>query len=134
MRNMIAFAFGVLWMSRVAFCAEPLAIRSIAPEDVMQDSIKILRMGTNKFTVFFTYTEGGAEKMLAFEEAHRGQKTQTRICDFLAPQGHGYTPRDPTEYARWREGWLKRRTDKFFGVSAADAEAIVAGLKGEPRK
>jgi hypothetical protein len=32
---------------------------------------------------------------------------------------------------QWKQGWLKRRTDKFFGVNKEDAQAIVAGLQGK---
>jgi hypothetical protein len=135
MNKLITFLFFLSWTSQVVLGAElTTPIQKMTPEDVVQDSIRVLRMGTNKFTVFFTYTERGAEKMLAFSEAHAGERTRTQVGDFLLPEGVCYAPRDPTEYASWREGWLKRRTSKFFGVSAADADAIVAGLEGKPTK
>jgi len=142
MQKIVAFLLGVFWITRFAFGAEPFvfeaeptpAIKSIVPEDIVQDSIKVLQMGTNKFTVFFTFTEAGAKKNLAFSEEHAGQKMLTRVGNFLSREGVCYAPQDPAEYARWREGWLKRRTSKFYGVNKAEAEAIVAGLKDEPRK
>jgi len=37
----------------------------------------------------------------------------------------------PLNYTQWKEAWLKRRTDKFFGVSEDDAKLIVSGLKSK---
>jgi hypothetical protein len=135
MQKILAFLLGAFWTTRFVFGAEPTPpIKSIAPEDIVQDSIKLLQMGTNKSTVFFTYTDLGAKKMLAFSEEHAGQKTRTRVGEYLGPEGICYRPPDPVEYAKWKEGWLKRRTSKIVGVSEIDAKAILAGLKGEPRK
>jgi hypothetical protein len=37
---------------------------------------------------------------------------------------------DPLTQTDWREGWLKRRTDKFLNLSETDAKTVVAALKG----
>jgi len=82
---------------------------------------------TNQFIVRWTYTEAGANKMLAFWEQHTGQKVRTQVGKLETPLSI-IAPHD-IAYASWREGWLKTRTDKFFGVSEADAKMIVAGLE-----
>ena len=135
MRKIFAFLFGLFLASPVVFAAEAIIpIYNISPKDVVQDSIKTARLGTNKVAVFFTYTEAGAKKMLDFQEAHAGEKMRTQIGAHLMPEGYAMMRREPGEYERWKEGWLKWRTSKFYGVSEADGEAIVAGLKGEPGK
>ena len=102
----------------------------ILPEDVAQDSIQQLPFGTNSFVVRWTYTEAGAKKMLAFRKAHDGQEVIIRAGRFEFRGG--IKPRDsyPPGWVN-DEGWLKRRTDKFFGVSETDAKKIVEGLKGK---
>jgi hypothetical protein len=136
MRRIIAFLFGVFWTSQVVFGAEPTApIYNINPEDVVRESIRTVQIGTigtNTVAVFFTYTEAGAKKMLDFQEAHAGQKMRTRIGDYLRPEGYAMT--QTAAYERWKEGWLKWRTSKFYGVSEAEAKAIVTGLKGKAVK
>jgi hypothetical protein len=135
MRKIIAFLFGLFLASPVVFAEEPATpIYSISPKDVVQESVRTFRLGTNKVAVFFTYTEAGAKKMLDFQEAHAGQKMRTQIGAHLMPEGYAMLRREPGEYERWKEGWLKWRTSKFYGVSEADGKAIVAGLKGEPVK
>jgi len=135
MRNIITAILGVLWMSRIALCAEPrAAVDSILPEDVVQGSVKEVQMESNRFAVFFTYTDIGAKKMLTFSEQHAGQKMRTRVGKYLGPEGVCYEPPDPGEYAKWKEDWLKRRTSKIVGLSDIDTKSILAGLKGEPRK
>jgi hypothetical protein len=86
------------------------------------------------FAVRWTYTEAGAMKMLAFNEAHEGQKTRIVIGNFESPLGENvFRPMPPafTNYVQWKEGWLQHRTDKIVGVSADDAKQIVAGLKSK---
>ena len=106
----------------------------ILPEDVVQDSIQQVRFATNQFAVRWTFTEAGANKMLAFEEAHEGQKTCTVIGSYKTPPGvisHFLPMPAFTNYTQWKEGWLKHRTDKMFSVTEADAQAITAGLQRE---
>jgi hypothetical protein len=110
----------------------PAPTQRILPEDIVQSSIELLRFSTNSFGVRWTYTEAGANKMLAFRESHEGQRTRTVIGNFESPPSEiQFRPMPPvfTNYAQWKEGWLKRRTDKFMGVSEAEAKEIVAGLK-----
>ena len=112
----------------------PTPTRRILPEDIVQDSIQLVRFSTNSFAVRWTYTEAGAKKMLAFEEAHESQKMRTVIGSFESPLGEMmFRPMPPhfTTYAQWKEGWLKHRTDKFFAVSEDDARKIVTGLKNK---
>ena len=103
-------------------------IQLILPEDIVQDSIEQFRFGTNKYFVRWTYTEEGAKKMLAFRKAQDGQEVITRVGNFEFRGS--IKPRDsyPPGWVN-DEGWLKRRTDKFFGVSEDDARKIVDGLK-----
>ncbi len=106
--------------------------RRILPEDVVQDSIQTFQFSTNIFAVRWTYTEAGVQKMLAFNEAHEGQKTRLVVGSFELPTSEGvFRPMPPTftNYVQWKEGWLKHRTDKIAGVSKDDAKKIVAGLK-----
>src|SRR5580765_4002522 len=112
----------ILAMLTVACLAQgqTLPTRRILPEDIVQDSIRTVRFSTNTFAVRFTYTGSGARKMLAFREAHEGQKVRTVAGEFESPPGEMmFRPMPPhfTTYAEWKEGWLKHRTDKFFGVS-----------------
>jgi hypothetical protein len=104
--------------------------RRIPPEDVIQESITVLQLATNNFAISWTYTEAGAKKMLAFNEAHEGQKTRLLIGSFETPQLLGVS-RGNTNYVQWKEGWLKHRTDKFLEVNEEDTKKIVAGLKSK---
>jgi hypothetical protein len=103
----------------------------IQPTDVVQDSIKQFTFGTNGFVVRWTFTKAGAQKMLAFHEAHEGEKTTTSIGAYTSPTiistFHPIPPYFLT-YAQWKEGWLKRRTDKILGKNKNDAQIITAGL------
>jgi hypothetical protein len=38
---------------------------------------------------------------------------------------------EQANYAQWKDGWLKRRTDKSVGVSEDEAKKIVAGLRSK---
>lgn len=110
--------------------AKAVPIQNILPEDIVQDSANLVRFSTNGFAVRFTYTEAGAKKMLAFRNAHDGQEVITRVGSY---ESRGTIwPRDSYPPG-WKndEGWLKRRTDKFFCVSEDDAKKILAGLKGK---
>jgi hypothetical protein len=87
--------------------------RVILPEEVVQDSIQLIKFSTptNLFAVRWTYTEAGAKKALASWESDGSH--------------YGMTP-------EWKRGWLKHRTDKqFFGTRAA-AEEFVTKLKKQP--
>src|SRR5207245_2919771 len=106
--------------------------RRILPEDIVQESIRIFSVSTNSFAVSWTYTEAGAKRMLEFREAHEGQKVRTAVGEFVTPPCEIiFRPMPPTftNYTQWKEGWLKWRTDKFFGMSEEDAKKFVAGLK-----
>ena len=106
----------ILAMVAVWCLAQEQAVptRRIVPEDIEQDSSQMVRFSTNSFTVRFTYTEPGAKKMLAFRREHAGHAIVMQVGSFerrttIAPL--------ETRPAGWtEEGWLKRRTDKFFGV------------------
>jgi hypothetical protein len=110
---------------------ETVPTRRIVSEDIVQDSVKFWQFSTNSFGVMWTYTEGGAKKFLAFQEAHEGKTVRTVIGGFESrPHVWTFTPNYiSTNYAQWKEGWLKRRTDKVHGVSEDDAKKIMAGLK-----
>ena len=106
--------------------------RTIDPKDIVQDSIRLLRFSTNKFTVRWTYTEEGAMKMLAFREACEGKTTRVVVGDYesqLSPSSFRPMPPTFTNYAQWKEGWLKHRGDNFFSVTEENAKKIIAGLK-----
>jgi len=110
---------------------EPLPTIRILPEDVVQASTSQLRgprsMGTNEFNVRWTYTGIGAKKALAFWREHAGEEVLQIIGDFEFP-----ATISTAKMPGWtEEGWLKRRTDKFMGVSEGDAKKIVAGLRGK---
>jgi hypothetical protein len=132
------FILVFLLMTQVGFAEEQISTIKILTEDVVQESIKQRPFAangailTNAFIVRWTYTEAGARKLLAFTEAHGGENVRTIIGGFETPIGK-IVPFQPlpgcNSYAEWKEGWLKRRTDKIFGVSEEDAKAIVAGLK-----
>ena len=111
--------------------APAVPVRCILPDEIIQDSIQLLQFTTNDFMVKWTYTEAGARKMLAFDEAHMGKTVRIevgsyeftgRIAPFTSLPGCA-------SYAEWRAGWLKHRTDKFFCVNEEDAKEILAGLK-----
>ncbi len=107
----------------------------ILPEDIEPASIRTWRFSTNRFAVMFTYTETGAKKMLAFREAHEGQKVRTAVGEFETHPHEAIFRATPPYfrsymYHQWKEGWLKRRTDKFADVSQDEARKIVAGLQG----
>jgi hypothetical protein len=36
-----------------------------------------------------------------------------------------------TNYAQWKDGWLKHPTDNAMGLSKDEAEKVAAGLKGK---
>jgi len=106
--------------------------RRILPEDIVQASIQLWRFSTNKFAVKWTYTEAGASRMLAFRENHERQRVRTVVGSYETPlHEYKFVPMPPTftNYAQWKEGWLKHPTDKFYGVSEENAKKIVAGLK-----
>ena len=131
MRKTLTLLFAMLAITCLAQ-EQTVPTRYILPEDIVQDSIQLVRVSTNSFAVRFTYTETGAKKMLAFREAHEGQQVRTVVGSFQPPPGEMmFRPMPPhfTTYAQWKEGWLKRRTDKFFGMGEDDAKKIVDGLK-----
>jgi hypothetical protein len=99
----------------------------IMPDDIVQDSVHQLHIGTNRLAVLWTWTEAGAKKALGFWELHAGQRTAIQIGTFESPPGLSMR-HDPATYPNWKEGWLKRRTDKAIVNNAEDAKAIVKGL------
>ena len=135
MGKTLLFCLALCWMTNVGRAQAPaLPTIRILPEDVVQNTIQQIRFNTNSFAVRWTYTEEGARKKLAFWEAHEGQKVKTAVGSFETGSGERiFRPMPPafTNYAQWKEGWLKRRTDKIFGVSENDAKAIAAGLKSK---
>lgn len=109
-----------------------LAIRQLLPEDVEQASIQMIPFGPKQFAVKWRYTELGAARMLAFRESHEDQEMVTKIGRFQRSGHMGrFVPMPPYfhDYAEWRQGWLKRRTDKWVGVTEQEAQMIIAGLK-----
>ena len=135
MRTFILIAFGLVCATLVGLGAEPAPTREILlPRDIVQDSIRMVPMGHGRFAVFFTYTESGATNMLLFNEAHAGQRVQTRVGDYLCPVAICHIPRDRAEYERWKEGWLKRRTSKFIVDSEDEAQELTAALKAKRDK
>jgi hypothetical protein len=114
--------------------AQAVPTRRILPEDVVLESVRMVRVSTNRFLVNWTYTEAGANKMLTFNEAYQGQKFRVLIGNFESPlieNNFRHTFPTSTNYVQWKTGWLKYRTDKFFGVSEDDAKKIVSGLKNK---
>jgi hypothetical protein len=119
----------MLWMVAVGCFAQEQTVptRRILPEDIQQDSIEFGQVGTNRYYVRFAYTEVGAKKMLAFRNEHAGHEVITLVGSF---ERRGTVAPISLRPAGWtEEGWLKRRTDKFFGVSEEDAKKIVEGLR-----
>jgi hypothetical protein len=114
------------WNVTVATAQEALPTCRILPIDVEQNTIKQFHTSdrTNLFTVGWTYTESGAKKMLAFRKAHEAEEVQQQVGEFEF-RGMIFTakPKGWTE-----EGWLKSRTDAFWGVTEEDAKKIIAGL------
>jgi hypothetical protein len=132
MRKILLPLLALCWPTYVALADDQeIPTLRICPEDVVQISIQEWRMGTNQVTVRWTYTEVGAKKALAFWAAHAGQKTRTAVGSYVSPPGVSQRE-DPARYAQWKKGWLKSRTDKFYGVSQEDAKAIVGGLGQTP--
>jgi hypothetical protein len=112
-----------------------LPTRHIVPEDVVPESIELFRFFKPPFiAVRFTYTEAGAQKTLAFKEAHHDQTVRLIIGKFET-RTHlaslNLLPPGITNYAQWKQRWLQRRTDKIFVRTEKDAEKILAGLKSE---
>lgn len=71
---------------------------------------------------------------LSVWETHQRQTVRTVVGDYefvgqVAPAS-ALLP-GVASYSEWREGWLKHRVGKFFGVSEDDAKKIIAGLKGQ---
>jgi hypothetical protein len=112
---------------------QPIPIFRILPEDVVQTSIQEFRFTTNEIAVRWIFTEAGAKKMLSFDEENEGNKTCTAIGNFQSQPGiYRFVPMPAfTNYAQWKEGWLKHRTDKMFCKNEDDAKAIIAGLEGK---
>lgn len=131
MRNLLALLLlGTAWLGHAQL--EVVPTFRILPGDVVQESVRLVRFDTNHFVVGWTYTEAGAQRLLAFGEAHTGQQICTVAGSFESPPGECvYAVPGSTNYARWKAGWLTHRTEKYFGISEAEAKAIVAGLKGE---
>jgi len=109
---------------------ETFPVIRLSPDDFVQDSIKQVHWTTNTFAVKWTYTEAGAKKMLAFWELHPGQKVCIQVGDFKTPPFLAPEATSPITHSDWKADWLKRRTDKFLGVSESDARKIVTGMKG----
>ena len=65
--------------------------------------------------------------MLAFRHEHAGHEVLTQVGSFECRGTVAPLERRPAGWTE--EGWLKRRTDKFFVLSEDDAKKIVEGLK-----
>ncbi len=107
--------------------SELTPIRRICPEEVEQDSIRMLRFSTNSFAVIFAYTEAGAKKMLAFSREHAGHEGAIQVGKFEFRYTMSSLELKPPGWTE--EGYLKHRGDKFVGVSEDEAKEIVEGLK-----
>jgi hypothetical protein len=113
---------------------QAVPIFRILPADVAQNSIRQFNFSSNCFAVKWTYTEAGAQKMLAFWEANKGQEARIEVGRFVTPLTENtFHPMPPTftNYVQWKEGWLKHRTDKIFVVNETDAHEILAGLRSQ---
>jgi hypothetical protein len=126
MRTILTFVFA---MVTVGCLAQEWTIptRRILPEEIEQDSIQTVRFSTNSFAVRFAYTEPGAKKMLAFRREHADHEVLMQVGSF--ERRTTIAPLEARPAGWTEEGWLKRRTDKFFGVSEDDAKKIVEGLR-----
>jgi hypothetical protein len=112
----------------------PIPARHIVPDEIVQESIQLVRFTNKQIGIRWTYTEAGASNMLAFREAREGQTVRTIIGTYESrPHEISFHPMPPTftNYAQWKAGWLKTRTDKVVGVSEDDARKIIAGLKSQ---
>jgi hypothetical protein len=126
MRTFLTLTLAVIAFSCFAQ-EQPVPTRRILPEDIEQDSIRVVRFSTNSFAVRFTYTEAGAKKMLAVEREHAGHYVITQVGTFERRGMIGPLSARPSGWTE--EGYLKHRGDKFFGVSEDDAKKIADGLK-----
>jgi len=90
--------------------AQKGSVQVILPEDVVQESIKLIAFSTptNTFGVVWTYTAAGATKTCAAWEADGSH--------------YGLTP-------EFKKSWLKHPSDHEFHLTRAAAEELVAGLK-----
>ena len=128
MYKYLALILALCWSASITRAEDSVPTIRILPEDVVQDSIKQVRVATNHVAVLWTYTEAGAKKMVAFWKAHDGQDAITRIGSFEYRGGIAPRSSYPPGWGTY-EGWLKTRTDKFYDVDEEDAKKIVAGLK-----
>ena len=108
----------------------------ILSADVVPDSVRLVRFNTNIYAVRWTYTEAGAQKLLAFNEAHAGQRACKVVGNYETRSFEVQFAPTPafTNYAAWKVNWLQHRTDKFFGLNETEATAIAAALRyGDPK-
>ena len=130
MKKALIIAVALCFPAHIMCAQQQVGIIRILPEDVIPSSVRVVPNGrTNETSVRWTYTEAGARKMLAFWEAHEGQKAITQVGNFTTPVGLVQPYANSPAYVAWKQGWLASRTDKFFSVSLEDAKKIVAGLK-----
>ena len=94
--------------------AKKVPTRVIPPEDVVQDSIRLIAFSTppNTFCVIWTYTAAGAKKTLAAWEADGNH--------------YGITP-------EFKKSWLNHPIEREFYLTRAAAEELVAKLKMKAR-
>ena len=108
MHNTLTFILAMLCMACLGQPQKPPA-RGILPEDVVQDSIKLVKCTTtNTFLVEWTYTEAGAKKTLASWEADGAHY-------WITPE--------------WKKGWLKHKSQRELFRTRAAAEELVGKLK-----
>jgi hypothetical protein len=133
-RKVLVFLFSLLWAT-VCFAQEqPIPIIRILPEDVIKDSIHLVQQSTtNSFGVGWTYTEAGAQKMLAFREAHEKQTVREVVGDSDTPAMvfKFSLMSTSTYYVDWKKRFLKQRTDKFACMTEDDAKAIITHLESK---
>jgi hypothetical protein len=108
MHKTLTFILAMFCMACFGQVQKPAA-RVILPEDVVQDSIKLVKCTTtNTFLVEWTYTEAGAKQALASWEADGAH--------------YGITP-------EWKQGWLKHKSQRELFRTRAAAQELVEKLK-----
>jgi hypothetical protein len=133
MLRRVALIFAISSAAVSSAQQQAVPTRRIVPADVVRESIEAVQLSTNAFVVRWAYTEAGAKKMLAFCEANQNKKVRTIVGTYQSPpRENAFHPNPPyyTNYAQWKERWLKSRTDKLMAESEQDAKKIVAGLTG----
>jgi len=111
----------------------PTPVFRILAEDVLQDSVRHYRRSAQEHNITWTYTEAGAQKILAFWEANQGKETQYVFGTFeTQPSVWTFRPTKlSTNFAQFKQNWLKRRGETLFVRSEADVKTVTAALKSK---